>query len=160
MKFILTTLILLSSVGAWAQEDAKSLLDKAAKKIKEYKAIEILFDVTMENKEENINESHSGKAFMKGNMYRLNVMGVESYFDGEAIYSYMPDVEEVNIKDTSDEDEEFLNPASIFEIHNTGFKQSIQKKEGNYTDIDLIPAKDGKSFAQIVIKIIPDNNTI
>ncbi|MGL5681469.1 MAG: LolA family protein [Marinifilaceae bacterium] len=160
MKFIFTTLILLSTFNVWAQEDAKALLDKAAKKIKDYKAIEILFDVTMENKEENINESHSGKAYMKGNLYRLNLMGVESYFDGKAIYSYMPDIEEVNIKDPSEDEEEFLNPTTIFEIHNQGFKQNIQKKEGNIAYIDLIPEKDDKSFSKLVIKLNTATNTI
>ena len=46
---------------------------------------------------------HEGKAWMKGNLYKLNVMDVESYYDGKNIYTYMPEVQEVNIKNPNEE---------------------------------------------------------
>ena len=48
----------------------------------------------MENPSENIHEMHEGKAWMKGNLYKLNVMDVENYYDGKNIYTYMPEVNE------------------------------------------------------------------
>ena len=93
MKYILTFMILaLCGTFASAQTDekAKAILDKTVGQIKSYPAVEIVFDLSMINKEENIQETHPGKAYMKDNMYRIDVMDVINYFDGEVIYTYMP----------------------------------------------------------------------
>lgn len=103
---------------------AKEILDKAAAKFKAYPAAEIDFTLTMENPSENIHEMHEGKAWMKGNLYKLNVMDVENYYDGKNIYTYMPEVQEVNIKNPNEEEEEMLNPTTLFDIHNQGFDQN------------------------------------
>ena len=90
MKYILTFMILaLCGTFASAQTDekAKAILDKTVGQIKSYPAVEIVFDLSMINKEENIQETHPGKAYMKDNMYRIDVMDVINYFDGEVIYT-------------------------------------------------------------------------
>ena len=108
MKYILTLMILaLSGTFLFAQTDskAKTILDKAVEHIKSYPALEITFDLTMINKAENIKENHHGKAFMKDKMYKIDVMDVTNYFDGEVIYTYMPESEEVNIKNPDNNEE-------------------------------------------------------
>lgn len=88
MKYILTFMILaLCSSIALAQTDAKAkaILDKTVEHIKSYPAVEIVFDLSMINKAEDINETHHGKAYMKDKMYRIDVMDVINYFDGEVI---------------------------------------------------------------------------
>ena len=90
MKYILTFMILaLCSSIALAQTDAKAkaILDKTVEHIKSYPAVEIVFDLSMINKAEDINETHHGKAYMKDKMYRIDVMDVINYFDGEVIYT-------------------------------------------------------------------------
>lgn len=54
---------------------------------------------------------------MKDKMYRIDVMDVVNYFDGE-VYTYMPDQEEVNIKNPEENEDEMLNPSILFDIHN------------------------------------------
>lgn len=162
MKLILTLVITLCNLLVFAnnEKEAKTFLDKAADKFKNYQAVEVDFDIVMENQSEDIRETHSGKAFMKGKFYKLILMGTESYFDGEDIYSYMPEIEEVNIKKPSEEEQEFLNPTTIFEIHNQGFKQRILKNEGEYVFIELIPEKKGRSFTKLEIKLNKAKNNI
>lgn len=98
----LTTLLLLIITGfsLQAQNDpkAKEILDRSATKFKSYKAVEVDFNLSMENKAEDIHEDHKGQAWMKGNLYKLNLMEVENYYDGKNIYTYMPEANEVNIK--------------------------------------------------------------
>ena len=118
MKYILTFMVLaLCSSLALAQTDAKAkaILDKTVEHIKSYPAVEIVFDLSMINKAEDINETHHGKAYMKDKMYRIDVMDVINYFDGEVIYTYMPDQEEVNIKNPDENEDEMLNPSILFE---------------------------------------------
>ena len=85
MRYFMTLLFVLLAYAVFAQNDpkAKEILDKAAAKFKAYPAAEIDFTLTMENPSENIHEMHEGKAWMKGNLYKLNVMDVENYYDGK-----------------------------------------------------------------------------
>ena len=142
MKYILTFMVLaLCGSLAIAQTDAKAkaILDKTVEHIKSYPAVEIVFDLSMINKAEDINETHHGKAYMKDKMYRIDVMDVVNYFDGEVIYTYMPDQEEVNIKNPEENEDEMLNPSILFDIHNQKFTlKLVENKEGK-AYIELTP---------------------
>ena len=161
MRYFTTFLLLLSAFSVFAQNDpkAKEILDKAAAKFKAYPAAEVDFTMAMENKAENINETHQGKAWMKGNLYKLNLMDVENYYDGKVIYTYMPEVQEVNIKNPSDEEEGFLNPTTLFDIHNQGFNQKLVSTTDGIAYIELTP-KAPKNFEKIGIWVNPATSSI
>lgn len=146
MRYGTTLLFIMLAFFALAQSDskAKTLLDKAANQFKSYPAVEIEFTLTMENPTENIQESHEGKAWMKGNKYKLNLMDVENYYDGKVIYTYMPEVQEVNIKNPNEEEEVFLNPTTLFDIHNQGFTQKLIQTDNGIAYIELHPIEEKK----------------
>lgn len=75
-------------------------------------------------------------------------MDVENYYDGKVIYTYMPEVKEVNIKTPSDEEEGFLNPATLFDIHNQGFNQKLLSTSNDVAYIELYP-KEKKNIEKI-----------
>lgn len=153
MRYFTTFLFLLLAYSVFAQNDpkAKEILDKAAAKFKAYPAAEIDFTLTMENPDENIHETHEGKAWMKGNLYKLNVMEVENYYDGKNIYTYMPEVQEVNIKNPNEEEEEMLNPTTLFDIHNQGFEQKLLSTSNGISYIELFPTDKSRNFTKIGI---------
>lgn len=161
MRYLTTLLLSIWVLGAFAQGDtkAKEILDKATAKFKTYPATEINFTLVMENKAEDIHETHQGQAWMKGNMYKLNLMDVENYYDGEVIYTYIPEVQEVNIKNPSDEEEGFLNPTTLFNIHNQGFEQKLIQTTDGVTYIELYP-KEEKNFEKIGIWVKTAASTI
>ena len=144
----ITTLLLFTFIGfsAIAQTDAKGILDKAAAKVKVNPATEVAFTLSMDNEAEDIHETHEGQAWIKGNFYKLNLMDTENYYDGEIIYTYMPEVQEVNIKNPTDEEQGFLNPATLFDIHNQGFTQKLVSNQNGTAYIELTPTED-KSFS-------------
>ena len=148
----ITTLLLFTFIGfsAIAQTDAKGILDKAAAKVKANPATEVAFTLSMDNEAEDIHETHEGQAWIKGNFYKLNLMDTENYYDGEIIYTYMPEVQEVNIKNPTDEEQGFLNPATLFDIHNQGFTQKLVSNQNGTAYIELTPTED-KSFSKIGI---------
>lgn len=163
MKYILTLMILaLSGTFLFAQTDnkAKTILDKAVENIKSYPALEITFDLTMINKAENIKESHHGKAFMKDKMYKIDVMDVTNYFDGEVIYTYMPESEEVNIKNPDNNEEEMLNPTILFDIHNQKFNQKLVEEKDGKAYIELTPKTAHKQISKIGVWINTKTNTV
>lgn len=153
MRYLTALLFFLLTVTVVAQNDpkAKEILDKASAKFKAYAAAEVDFTLSMENPGENINESHKGKAWMKGNMYKLCLMDVENYFDGKNIYTYMPEVQEVNIKNPNDDEEEFLNPTTLFDIHNKGFSQKLVSNANGTAYIELLPTDNKRNFTKIGI---------
>lgn len=160
MRYYIILCLLFAGISARAQNGAKDILDKSAAKIKAYPAVEIDFSLTMENKEEGIHEEHQGKAYMKGNLYRLELMDVENYYDGKTIYTYMPEAGEVNLKNPSDEEEEMLNPTKIFNIHNTGFKQKLISDTDGKAYIELYPNDLDKNFIKIGIWVKTDDSSI
>lgn len=144
-----------------AQSDpkAKEILDKVAAKVKAYPAVEVVFTLTMENKVENIRETHDGKAWMKGNMYKVKLMDTENYYDGKVIYNYLPEVQEVNIKNPEEEEENFLNPTTMFDIHNQNFNQKLLGTENGITYIELYP-KEKKNIEKIGIWVNPATSSV
>ena len=162
MRYFMTLLFVLLAYAVFAQNDpkAKEILDKAAAKFKAYPAAEIDFTLTMENPSENIHEMHEGKAWMKGNLYKLNVMDVENYYDGKNIYTYMPEVQEVNIKNPNEEEEEMLNPTTLFDIHNQGFDQKLVSTGNDITYIELFPTDKSRNFTKIGIWVNPATSSI
>lgn len=156
MRYLTSLLFIFLAFSVLAQNDpkAKEILDKAAAKFKTYPAAEIEFTMAMENKAENINEIHEGKAWMKGNKYKLNLMDVENYYDGQTIYTYMPEVQEVNVKNPNEEEEGFLNPTTLFDIHNQGFTQKLVSTSNGIAYIELYPVAR-KNFEKIGIWVNP-----
>ncbi|RUT79231.1 LolA family protein [Ancylomarina longa] len=143
---------------------AKSILDKVSAKNKEYKTIMADFTFSMDNKEEDIHEVSEGKIILKGDKYRLKLMGVDTYFDGTTIYSYLIDADEVSIKEPDEDDDEALNPAKIFSIYENGFTYKYVGEEntakGNYHLIDLFPDNTDRGFSSIRLKINAKTNQI
>lgn len=163
MKYILTLMVLaFTGIFASAQTDekAKTILDKTVAHIKSYPAVEIVFDLSMINKEENIRETHHGKAYMKDKMYRIDVMDVINYYDGEVIYTYMPEQEEVNIKNPDENEDEMLNPAILFDIHNQKFTQKLVEEKDGKAYIELTPKKEHKQITKIGVWINTKTNMV
>jgi len=143
---------------------AKTILDQVSAKNKEYTSIMADFTFTMDNEEEDIHEVSEGNIILKGDKYRLKLMGVDTYFDGTTMYSYLIDADEVNIKEPDEDDDEALNPAKIFSIYESGFTYKYVNEEkntkGNYHIIDLFPNNTDKGFSSIRLRINAKTNQI
>lgn len=105
---------------------AQAVLDALSNKAKEYKSFKADFEYTLENKVEGINETQSGSVTMMGSKkYKLQVAGQEIVTNGETVWTFMPDVGELQIADMPEEDEEdgnMMNPANLFHMYKKGFK--------------------------------------
>ena len=140
---------------------AKEILDKVAAKTKSYQTISADFAFTLENKQAEITDTHTGNIIIKGNKYKIDLMDVDTYFDGTTIWMYLRDAGEVNVSEPDMTDDETLNPATVFTIYEEGFKY-IHAGEttlnGKKADIiDLFPEKRDKPFSRIKLYIYRDN---
>ena len=144
--FLLFVLPLLSN--AQDTQKAKNLLNEVTAKVKSYSTILIDFKYTVNNAKENINQESKGDVALKGNLFKLNIMGVTKLFDGVKNYTISPEDEEITISKHDDSDENAITPSKMLTFFNTGFKYSwdIQQnvKGRQIQFIKLIPtgAKD------------------
>lgn len=167
MKHILSiTLLLFFYITSFAQnaEKAKEILDKVSAKTKSYSTISADFTFSMENLQEEISETNEGQIIIKGDKYKVSLMGVNTYFDGSAIYTHLIEAEEVNISEPDPEDEETLNPATIFTIYEKGFKYKYvgegSENGKEFYEIDLYPENRDKPYSRIKLRILKDDMTL
>lgn len=163
MKYLITLLFASISLIATAQsqEKAKNILDQVSAKTKAYPSIVAEFTFALENLQEEISEIYDGSIILKGDKYKVNLMDVDTYFDGQVMYTHMIDAEEVNITIPDLDDEETLNPATIFSIYEEGYtfnyvtEGSVDGKACH--EIDLYPINRDKPFSRVKLLILVDN---
>ena len=146
---------------------ATIILDKVAKEYKSYKGVAIDFSLKMDNAQSDVHETSKGKAWAKNKMYKINLMGVETYFDGTTKWSYMKDAEEVNVTSPDPNDKNSFNPTQLFTEYQNGYRVEYKKEmfENNRAlqFIDLLPIQEKvktSEFNRIKLKIDKDKNQI
>jgi outer membrane lipoprotein-sorting protein len=165
MKLIITILLIgITSFSVFAQQDqkAKSILDKLSAKTKAYKTIKADFQFTISNKAEGINESQTGKIFIKGDKYFLSIKGQNVISDNKNVWTILSDAEEVQINNIPDEDEEdYISPNKIFTLYEEGFKYKYVKEDKGFHIINLYPKDaEDKGFHRIALYINKAKNEI
>ena len=109
MKKISAFLILILACISLKAQDAESLFKAAVEKIKGFDNIEIQFEYSMINSEAGINQTLNGSGFLKGDAYKLDIMGQLIICDGVTSWTYDSDNQEVIVSDVNTED----NPSPL-----------------------------------------------
>lgn len=144
-----------------AQQDSKArqILDEVSIKTRSLKTITVNFIFTLDNEAMDIHEKNEGTLQLKGQKYVVELpdVGVEVYSDGETIWNYMEDGNQVTISTLEDGVSELMDPSTIFTIYEKGFqsKYTGEKKEGNniYHQIELYPDSEEYEVNKILISI-------
>ena len=97
---------------AHAQE-AKKLLDEVSSKVKSYDNIYIDFKWNLTNEKEKVNQETRGDVTIAGNKYVLNMLGSTRMFDGQKLYTIVPEDEEVTISKHNPSDEKEITPSKL-----------------------------------------------
>ena len=147
--------------AAYAQQDqkAKEILEKVTKSTQGYSSISASFNYVMENKAEDIHEENKGHILLQGNKYFLSLptLGMQMYNNGETVWTYMKDANEVNIANAGDELNEAMDPAKLFTIYEHGFNYKyVEEKTVDGVPvyvIDLIPQDNQIEYSKIRIQV-------
>ena len=147
----LTLLLLALPLLTFGQDQkAKSILDKLSDKTRSYSSIEAHFTNVFFSEIADVNESQKGVIYVKGNAFKLKTDDQLIISDGESTWIYLIEENEVNITDGNDE--ETLNPSSIFTIYENGYKYKYVSDDGKYHNINLFPTESGP-FSRVEMKI-------
>lgn len=166
MRNILLILTVFFTSFLFAQNDAaaKKLLDEVSENIQKYDHIFIKFDYSLVNKEAGVEQNNNGELTIQGEKYNVNFFGTTQIYDGNKTYTIIPENEEVNISEASDDNEDTLTPQKFYTFYKKGYRYSMgSKKHIKGKDIQfvkLIPIDSNSDIAEVTIGVDLKNKNI
>ena len=170
MKKILLLIFGLYTMMSYTQDnsDAELLLNKVSENIKNYENIYINYAYTLQNIEEDINQTNNGSFVTEDEKWRFEMLGVTRIFDGNKLYSISPDDEEVTISSQDPEDETTITPNKMLYFYEEGyyFEMDESRFVGNgqfrkkIQYVKLIPKDSEAEIKYILLGIDTEFNQI
>ena len=170
MKKILLLIFGLFSTLSYSQDnsDAELLLNKVSENIKNYDNIYINYAYTLQNIEEDINQTNNGSFVTEDEKWRFEMLGVTRIFDGNKLYSISPDDQEVTISSQDPEDETTITPNKMLYFYEEGyyFEMDESRFVGNgqfrkkIQYVKLIPKDSEAEIKYILLGIDTEFNQI
>ncbi|MDA7794078.1 outer membrane lipoprotein carrier protein LolA [Flavobacteriales bacterium] len=151
MKKLVLFSIILPILSFGQDQRAKSILDKLSEKTSAYSSIEAHFTNNFSSPVADFNESQSGKIYLQGDAFKLELDAQTIISDGETVWIHLIDEEEVTISE-EDEDENEISPTKIFTIYEVGYKYQFVKEDSKNYHINLFPEESG-AFTKIELYI-------
>ena len=151
-------------LNAQDTEAAKKLLNQVSKKIESFDTMKFDFDYVLENRQENIKQETNGSVTVSGDRYKLLFLGVEQLFDGEKIYTIVPENEEITIDNLDETEDIGINPSKLLYFYKEGYafqwdiKQNVMGR--NIQFIKLIPIEENKDVSFLLLGIDTLKKTI
>ena len=148
----------------WTQTpiEAQNLLELASKQMESYKNIEFEFSYTLNNRMEQINQESSGNVTIAQDKYKLKFLDAIQLFDGKALYTIVPENEEITITQANDDEDFGLNPKELLKFHKKGYNYhwdiSQRVKGKNIQFVKLIPTKEDGDIVSLLLGIDTQKN--
>jgi outer membrane lipoprotein-sorting protein len=154
-KFLLMLLLCLGvSVHVDAQS-AKSVLDKTAATFTEKGAVKAEFVIKHFLGQTQNGQPMTGSILLNGKKFKLNAEGITTWFDGKTQWTFVPENEEVNVTEPTDEELQSINPYTFLNFYKKGYKykfgntKSFQGK--NIYEVVLIAKSQKQDIKQVVL---------
>ncbi len=150
-KISLFILALSTSIFSVAQnsDKAKALLDEVYNKVKSYDNIVVDFKYVLNNTEADINQETRGDVTMEGDKYLGNFFGATQMYDGNKVYTIVPENEEVTIENKS-EDDNTLTPSRMLTFY----------REGHNYEWDILQNINGRKIQYVKLTPIDSNTEV
>jgi len=160
-SLLILNLLLLSGLVA-AQGNSgkpKEILDKMSANYQAFEAYNALFVYRFVNEMDGFEETVSGELLVNGNRFRLRLAGQEIFCDGETIWTYIEENNEVNI-DNYYPEEMAMSPTRIYDAYKNGFAIKMLSNTPEVTVINLVPDDLDQNFESIDLSIDPRTYTL
>ena len=162
MKRILSIFALLLSVFCLNAQNAKNILDKANLAYNQAGGIVASFTVNTEDVKGKTVYSQDGKAYLKGNKFKIDVPDGITWFDGKTQWVYAKGGDEVNVSNPTGEELAGVSPSVLLGLYKTGFKLNYkgEKREKAKTVyvVEMIPLGKKTEFSKMVVNIDKSSN--
>ena len=161
MTQMIKTALLLAAIFAGAvaaappDPQARRILDKLAERYQAMAGIRVEFIQKLVNPAYLINETREGTILIEGDKFHILFEDMEIFNDGQNVWTYQKEVDEVVVNLYVPEDEEisFLN---IWDIYREGFDYHLLKAPpGGNREIHLIPQDPEATYQRVEIVATP-----
>ena len=167
MKINILPLTLISCLTLGFSQDtekSKKLLDKVSASMESKESIQFDFAYVLENKKENIQQEMDGKVTLAGDKYQLELLGITRTFDGEKIYTIVPENEEITITSPEDAEDIGINPSELLRFYENGYSYEwdiLQLQSGRSIQfVKLIPEEKNEDVQYILLGIDINRNEV
>lgn len=162
----LMCLLLASSTLLFAQgpEQAKYLFNQVSAEIKKQKNLRFEFQYVLENKEEDIRQETEGKVTLAGDQYKLEFLEVIQLFDGNKIYTIVPENKEITVSAPEENEAISVNPSQLLNFYEEGYgyewdiRQKVMGR--NIQFVKLIPTEENVDVQYLLLGIDIAKNSI
>ena len=137
-----------------SQDDKKAveLLDKMSDNYKKMKGFTSSFTYSMNNLNEDIQDSFEGKISVRNEKYILFIEGQKIINDSKTVWTYIEELNEVTISEF-DPSEQEISLNNIFEIYKEGFTYKYLGIKEDFSMVEIYPEDEDKSYYKILFKI-------
>lgn len=156
-SIFIVALLSIFSVNAQNSDKAEALLKEVTAKVNSYDNMVVDFKYSLENLSENLSQETRGDVSIDGDKYVLNLMGTTQIFDGDKIYTVIPEDQEINISTYIEEDDTNITPSKMFTFYNDGYNykwditQDVKGRKIQY--IKLTPIDSNADVKNILLGI-------
>jgi outer membrane lipoprotein carrier protein len=142
---------------------AEAILDKVSQKYKNMSAFKAEYTRSIESNDGEVFASMDGEITVKGAKFNLKMDDQVIICNGNTIWAYMKDANEVNISDYQPGADE-ITPTEIYSIYKKGYRYALMSelKDGSQVvqTIDLEPENKKSEIGKIRLVINKADNTI
>lgn len=142
------------SINSSAQ-NAEKILEDLSTKTNSFENIKASFAYKMRNETAGIDEVTNGTLIVAGEKYRLNIAGQEIISNGITLWTYIPDSEEVQINEVSEEGG--FTPSKLLSSYNEEYQAELQdditKNGVSCYQLRLQPKKEDSNFDYVILHI-------
>ena len=157
--------MMILTVGIQAQDKkATKVLDKLSEKYGSVESVAIDFNLTVDYPEQEP-VTMASSVIQSGERWVFKNEQQELYNDGEAIWMFLPDRNEVQINDYEGEGEDeegyFVSPLGILKQYKGDtYEYRISAKDGWHTEIEFKPTDEFSDYAKFRLSIDTKKNEI
>ncbi len=160
IRFIIYLFVFTLTTVLHSQQDpeAERILDRSAEKTNSCNSIQADFQLIISNRIEDTESVSEGNIIISDDKYYIEMMGSEIFYNGNTMWTWIEDIEEVTITEPDTASDDFTdNPAKIFTFYNRDFKFNLDgEKELNgeivYV-ISLFPNNLNQPYSRIRIYV-------
>ncbi len=164
ISYLCFAVIAVNIAAAQASDaNAVKLLKAVSNKYSGYKTMTMDITLTIENLESKNKETRSGKVISKGNMFNASMGSQQIYCDGQTMWTYLKDANEVQVNNF-EKGSDILSPNDIFKIAEKDYLAFMGEKitEGGKAlqVVELTPKNKSLSFSKIKLYVDPSDNSV
>lgn len=161
-KLFTLAILLFTTVSVASAQNARAILDNASAVYNKAGGVTVSFTLDSKDSKAKSIYSYDGKAYMKGDKFKIDIPDAITWFDGTTQWTYIKDTEEVNISNPTGVELQSISPSSLFSIYKKGHNLVYkgEKKVGGKTvqEIELIPQKKKADISKIIVQIDKSSN--